>query len=48
MRRYLITDIIAKNKAIKTINAAVKGWKVRKIMSGCREVLAVKRNIREL
>lgn len=26
----------------------MKGWKVRKILSGCKEVVAIKRNLKEI
>jgi len=26
----------------------VKGWKIRRILSGCREVLAIKRDLKEI
>jgi hypothetical protein len=31
----------------RLLNALVKGWKIRRIMSGCREVIQIKREIAE-
>jgi len=30
------------------LNAVIKGWKIRRILAGCREVIAIKRDLNEI
>lgn len=48
MREYIRPKLIRQLRAYKTFTAAVKGWKVRKIMSSTREVINIKREMAEI
>jgi hypothetical protein len=47
-RNYMIADVIAENKRHRALCSVVKGWKVRRILQSCREVLAIKRSLSEI
>lgn len=47
-RNYLIPGIIEENRRHRVLCSVVKGWKIRKILSGCREVLVIKRSLCEI
>jgi hypothetical protein len=48
MRRYIIPSIIAENRTSRALCSVARGWKIRRILSGCREVLAIKRALSDI
>ncbi len=48
MRKYIRPKLVQELRAYKIFTAAVKGWKVRKIMSSTREVINIKREMAEI
>ena len=48
MRKYIGPKLVQELRAYKIFTAAVKGWKVRKIMSSTREVINIKREMAEI
>ncbi|CDW78921.1 UNKNOWN [Stylonychia lemnae] len=47
-RRYFIQNLLMKYKRRRVMNAVVQGWKIRRILTGCREVIAIKRDLVEI
>ena len=47
-RRYFINNLITKYRRRRALNAVIKGWKIRRILAGCREVIAIKRDLNEI
>lgn len=40
--------IIQKCRRTRCLNSIVKGWKVRRILAGCREIISIKRDLGEI
>eukprot|EP00347_Sterkiella_histriomuscorum_P022601 403337869 len=47
-RNFKQVSIINRYKYRRALNAVVKGWKIRRILSSCREVIAIKRDMNDL
>jgi hypothetical protein len=48
LRRFVKPRLLRELKAKRTFTAAVRGWKLRRIMSNTREVINVKREMAEI
>jgi hypothetical protein len=48
MRKYEIPALIMDYRTNRALIAIVKGWKIRRILNGCREVISIKREIAEI
>ena len=47
-RKEMLPRIIKEYRANRVFTAGVQGWKVRRIMSGTREVINIKREMAEI
>ena len=47
-RKYIVPFIMKKKQSSDIILSLVQGWKVRRILFGCKEVLQIKKELKEL
>jgi myosin heavy subunit len=48
IRNQIMPQTIRKYKAMRVFTAGIQGWKIRRIMSGTREVINIKREMAEI
>lgn len=47
-RRYRVQDIVQRYKVYRLLKSVIQGYKIRKIMRKCREVISIKRELNEI